>query len=148
VTSTVPAGPAGEVAVIELSLNTVNEVAAVVPKVTLVAPVKPVPVMVTEVPPATVPAVGITAVTVGVELGAPDITITALTCCPSTIEVIVATPKVVGVNIVVFMPDKVVPVMGWRLPLRPVSPYVIGIPSGTFPFATVLLPVESYVRLT
>ena len=40
-------------------------VAAVAPKLTAVAPVKPVPVMVTEVPPASGPAVGLTAVTVG-----------------------------------------------------------------------------------
>ena len=40
-------------------------VAATVPKTTLVAPVKPVPVMVTVVPPAGGPEVGETPVTVG-----------------------------------------------------------------------------------
>ena len=46
VTSTVPV-PAGEVAVMEVALLTVNAVAAVAPNLTAVAPVKPVPVMVT-----------------------------------------------------------------------------------------------------
>ena len=35
------------------------------PKLTALAPVKPVPVMVTELPPAIEPATGVTAVTVG-----------------------------------------------------------------------------------
>ena len=64
VTSTVPA-PAGAVAVIWVALLTVKPVAAVVPKSTAVAPVKFVPVIVTLVPPAGGPAVGLTAVTVG-----------------------------------------------------------------------------------
>ena len=65
VTSMGPTGPPGEVAVIEVSLLTVNVVAGVVPKVTLVAPVKPVPVMVTGVPPLIGPVVGEMPVTVG-----------------------------------------------------------------------------------
>ena len=48
VTSTAGPGPAGLVAVIVVSLTTVKLVAAVVPKSTAVAPVKPVPVIVTE----------------------------------------------------------------------------------------------------
>ena len=51
VTSTMPV-PAGLSAVIVVSLTTVTSVAAVVPKSTAVAPVKPVPVIVTNVPPA------------------------------------------------------------------------------------------------
>ncbi len=51
VTSTTPV-PAGLSAVIEVSLTTVTFVAGVVPKSTAVAPVKPVPVIVTSVPPA------------------------------------------------------------------------------------------------
>jgi hypothetical protein len=65
VTSTVPAEPAGEVALILVALTTVNEVAAVDPKLTAVAPVNPVPVIVTTVPPASGPALGRTAVTAG-----------------------------------------------------------------------------------
>ena len=63
--STAPALPAGDVAVIEVALLTVNEVAAVAPNFTAVAPVKLVPVMVTDVPPSVVPAVGLIEVTVG-----------------------------------------------------------------------------------
>ena len=50
--------PAGLSAVIEVSLTTVKFVAGIVPKSTAVAPVKPVPVIVTKVPPASGPAVG------------------------------------------------------------------------------------------
>ncbi|MNM52519.1 hypothetical protein D3C81_635980 [compost metagenome] len=63
-TSTVPV-PAGAVAVICVALLTVKPVAAVAPNVTAVAPVKRVPVMMTEVPPAAGPAVGDRLLTVG-----------------------------------------------------------------------------------
>jgi len=64
VTSTVPV-PAGEVAVIDVALLTTIPVAALAPNVTAEAPVSPVPVMVTLVPPARTPAFGLTPVTVG-----------------------------------------------------------------------------------
>ncbi len=64
VTSTVPV-PAGLSAVIVVPLTTVRFVAGVVPKSTAVAPVKPVPVIVTRVPPAVEPLVGLRPVTVG-----------------------------------------------------------------------------------
>jgi hypothetical protein len=67
VTSTVPAGLAGDVAVIEVSELTVKLVAATSPKKTPVAPVNPVPVTMTDVPPARVPEFGLTPVTVGAE---------------------------------------------------------------------------------
>ena len=63
--STVPAAWAGDVAVIDVSLLTVKPVAAVAPKFTAVAPVNPVPVIVTDVPPAAGPLLGVTLVTVG-----------------------------------------------------------------------------------
>ena len=66
VTFTVPAAPAGAVAVIEVEETTVTPVAAFAPKSTAVAPVKFVPVMVTLVPAVVGPAAGLTAVTVGV----------------------------------------------------------------------------------
>ncbi len=44
---------------------TVKLVAAVVPKLTALAPMKPVPVMVTEVPPVPAPSSGLRLVTVG-----------------------------------------------------------------------------------
>lgn len=56
---------AGETAVISVAETTLKLMAVMVPNVTLVAPVKPVPVMVTVVPPAVVPEVGATAVTAG-----------------------------------------------------------------------------------
>jgi hypothetical protein len=63
-TSTVPV-PDGDVAVICVEELTVNAVAAVPPNDTAVAPEKPVPVMITEVPPPVGPAVGEMPVTVG-----------------------------------------------------------------------------------
>ncbi len=57
--------PAGEVAVIEVAELTVKLVALVAPNFTAVAPVKPVPVTVTDVPPAAGPDVGEIEVTVG-----------------------------------------------------------------------------------
>ena len=63
VMSTVP-DPAGLVAVIEVALLTVNG-AIEVPKCTAVAPVKPVPVIITLVPPPVAPAVGEMLVTPG-----------------------------------------------------------------------------------
>jgi hypothetical protein len=65
VTSTVPA-PEGDVAMIELALVTVNAVAATLPNVTAVAPVKLLPEMVILVPPAAGPLVGEIEVTLGV----------------------------------------------------------------------------------
>jgi hypothetical protein len=64
VTSTVPL-PGGDVAVICVSLLTVNAVAAVEPNPTRVAPVKPVPVIVTVVEPLAGPEDGATLVTAG-----------------------------------------------------------------------------------
>ena len=65
VTSTVPAGPAGAGTVIDVVELTVTGVAAVVPKSTAVTPVKLVPIMVTEFPPAGSPELGLTELTVG-----------------------------------------------------------------------------------
>ena len=64
VTSTVPL-PAGDVAVIDVAELTVKLVALTAPNFTAVAPVRVVPVMVTNVPPAVGPDVGETDVTVG-----------------------------------------------------------------------------------
>ncbi len=65
VTSTVPAAAGFVVAVMDVSELTVKLDAAVAPKLTAVALVSPVPVMVTTVPPVVGPAPGLTAVTVG-----------------------------------------------------------------------------------
>jgi hypothetical protein len=53
------------VAVIVVSLTTVKFASATPPKVTPLAPVKPVPVMVTLVPPSVLPLAGVTLVTIG-----------------------------------------------------------------------------------
>ena len=63
-TSTVPT-PAGAVAVIDVAELTVTPAAAVTPNITAVTPVKLVPVIVTDVPPADGPDVGEIEVTVG-----------------------------------------------------------------------------------
>ena len=65
VTSTTPTAWAGVVAVIEVALVTLTAVAAAPPKLTAVAPVRLLPVIVTEVPPALGPLAGLTEVTVG-----------------------------------------------------------------------------------
>jgi hypothetical protein len=66
VTATGPAAWAGDTAVRLVALVNVTLVAAVPPKLTVEALVKLVPVMVTEVPPAVGPEVGVNPVTVGV----------------------------------------------------------------------------------
>ena len=64
-TLAVPAARAGVVQVMVVALTTTLFVAAVPPKVTFVAPVKPVPVSVTAEPPAVLPLFGLTLVSVG-----------------------------------------------------------------------------------
>ena len=64
VTSTVPL-PAGATAVIELSEFTARCGAAFAPKLTRVAPVKPLPAMLTVVPPASGPPAGEMPLTLG-----------------------------------------------------------------------------------
>ena len=66
VTLTMPAVPAGAVALIDVAETKVTAVPAFAPNFTVVAPLtKPVPVRVTTVPPATGPLDGLSAVTVG-----------------------------------------------------------------------------------
>ena len=64
-TDVAPAPPAGVTAVIWVSPVTVKLVAALPPKVTALAPVRPVPVIVTLVPPAVDPELGVALVIVG-----------------------------------------------------------------------------------
>ena len=64
VTSTVP-DPAGAMAVICVELTTVTLVALAVPNLTLVAPARLVPVIVTLVPPPVGPEAGLIPVTAG-----------------------------------------------------------------------------------
>ncbi len=60
-----PKEPAGAVAVICVAFTTVTFVAAVLPKLTAVAPVKSVPVIVTVAPPVVRSLAGLRMVTVG-----------------------------------------------------------------------------------
>jgi len=74
--------PAGETAVIESALLIVKLVAFKAPKCTAVAPVKLVPVMVTEVPPEGGPVDGLIPVTVGA--GGVDETVTVTVTSPES----------------------------------------------------------------
>ena len=65
VTSTVPAPAGAETAVTEVAEVTVKLAAAAGPKLAPVAALNPVPVMVTEVPPARGPDTGVMALTAG-----------------------------------------------------------------------------------
>ena len=67
-TLTAPAACAGVVAVIDVLLMTFTPVAAVPPRLAVAPARKPVPVMVTEVPPAAVPVLGVIEVMVGAGL--------------------------------------------------------------------------------
>ena len=68
VTVAAPATCAGVMAVIEVLLTTFTAVAAVPPRLTVAPARKPVPVIVTAVPPATGPAFGVIELTVGAGL--------------------------------------------------------------------------------
>jgi hypothetical protein len=65
VTVTAPAVPTGVVAVIVVAFTTTTLVAAALPNVTVAPVTKLVPVIVTAVPPAVDPLLGLTLVTVG-----------------------------------------------------------------------------------
>ena len=65
VTSAVPATFAGDVAVIDVEESTLSSLAGIPPKRTALAPVKPVPVIVTTVPPVAGPPFAESFVTVG-----------------------------------------------------------------------------------
>jgi hypothetical protein len=81
--STVPAEPLGDVAVICVALLTVKLLALVVLNLTAVAPVKLVPVIVTEVPPAVGPLTGLTDVTVGAGTVTVTLIVFVITAVPS-----------------------------------------------------------------
>jgi hypothetical protein len=69
-TFTAPAVLAGVTQVTDVELTTDTSVAAVPPKVTELVPLRFVPLMVTEVPPAVVPLTGLRLVIVGAGVGA------------------------------------------------------------------------------
>src|ERR1019366_2768871 len=72
VISVCQAGSAGDTAEMEVAELTTKLEAAVAPKLTALAPVRLVPVIVTEVPPALDPELGLTPVTVGGGTAVPE----------------------------------------------------------------------------
>ena len=72
ITSTAPEAWAGVVAEMLVAFSTVTELAAAPPKLTVAGATKPVPLIVTDVPPAVEPLVGATAVAEG---AAPNVTL-------------------------------------------------------------------------
>lgn len=124
VMSTVPV-PAGEVAVMEVGEFTVKPVAAVLPKVTAVAPVKPVPVMVTDVPLAARPDEGAIWVTSGA----------GIYVNWSAAEVALVPPVVVTVMSTVPVPTGDVAVMD-------VSEFMLKVLAAVLPKVTALAPVK------
>ena len=95
VTSTAPAAPAGDTAVICVADFTVKLVAFAAPNFTAVAAVRLVPVMVTLVPPLTVPLVGATPVTVGAG-GIATVNVTRFDSIPPHVSEYVYVPGVEG----------------------------------------------------
>ena len=86
-TATLPGLPDGEVAVISVSDTTFTLVAGALPKSTAVAPLRFVPVIVTEVPPVVGPEDGVTLVSVGAVEASERITMSALVCPTASQEV-------------------------------------------------------------
>ncbi len=109
VTSTMPV-PAGEVTVMEPAVSAVIVPGLALPKSTTVAFAKLVPVTVTMVPPATGPALGLTAATVGTAVyvkwsaldvfEVPPAVVTVMSCVPVPLgEVTVMEPAVSAVMV-------------------------------------------------
>jgi hypothetical protein len=115
---TVPADPAGAVAVICVALFTVKLVAGTAPKSTAVTPLKSVPVMVTELPPARKPLAGETAVTATLAVTVKLIGIVWL----SKVTVTVPLPVEEGVRVAAPTPAvSNVPVVSAGLAVTPVT---------------------------
>jgi hypothetical protein len=134
VTLTAPAACAGDVAVIWVAESTVNT-AEFDPNITVVAPVKLVPLMTTEVPPATGPEVGVKLVTAGaaaatyvnasgaapVPLGVVTVTDTPPAACAGVVAVICVSESTVKtaepeLNMTLVAPVNPVPVITTDVP--------------------------------
>jgi len=131
VTTTAPALPAGVVAVIVVLFTTTTFVAAAAPNVTAAPPTKFVPVIVTAVPPAVDPLLGLTLLTVGT---GPD-TAENVTIC------ITHGPDAVNVAVALLLPVVVTIMSSARSPsgevmMRAVNP----LPTVAFPVDTVFAP--------
>jgi hypothetical protein len=142
-TSTCPAvDVAGVVAVISVSLTTVKLVTAVPPTVTAVAPVKPVPVMVIEVPVETGPYVGETPVTVGTEVVPVKVNApVSVSVPPGAVMTTLAVPAVpagevavISVSLTTVRPVAVAPPMVTAVaPVKPVPVMVNEVPPAVVP---------------
>jgi len=127
--SAVPGVPGGLVAVMAVVPVTVKR-AGMLPNLTPVAPVKPVPVMVTGVPPDAGPETGEIPVTAG-GTARPEILIIAGTCCPSIPAMTIAVPPDDGVKSVCDIPDTVPAGPGDTDPGPETTVNETGIASGT-----------------
>jgi hypothetical protein len=139
VISTVPV-PAGEVAVILVAELTVKLEALLIPNLTTVAPVNPVPVRVTEVPPVAGPFAGEMPVIVGayVNWSAADVALVP----PGVVTVISTVPVPAGdlmVSVVAELTVRTVPAVEPNLtavaPVNPVPVTVTVVPPATGPAA-------------
>jgi hypothetical protein len=146
VTFTVPV-PAGLTAVIEVAELTVKLVAAVVPNCTAVAPVKPVPVTVTLLPPAVGPLVGLMPVTVGAALYVNWSAELVALVPPEVVTVTFTVPVPAGLTAVIEVADltvklvaAVVPNCTAVAPMKPVPVTVTLLPPAVGPLVG-LMPI-------
>jgi hypothetical protein len=144
--------PAGLTTVTELALTTVTLVAGAVPKRTAVAPVKPVPMIATEVPPAAGPDVGLRPVTVGpyanVSAGglAGDVPLAAVTVT-STAPVPAGLTVEMDVALTTVKLAAVVPKSTAVTPVKPVPVIVTGVAPAAGPKAGLkLVTVVGVIR--
>jgi hypothetical protein len=131
VTVTAPALPAGVVAVIVVLFTTATFVAAVLPNVTAAPATKFVPVIVTAVPPAVDPLLGLTLLTVGT---GPETAANVAIC-------ITQGPEPLSVAVALLLPAVVTTMSSARslsgvVMIRAVNP----LPAAAFPVPTVFAP--------
>jgi hypothetical protein len=142
-TSTIPAAWVGEVMVILVLEFTVRLVPGVVPNLTAVAPVNPVPVTVSRVPPAVGPLVGEIAVIVG---AAPYVNLSAATIAlvpPGVVTLTSTTPAIWAGEVMVILVleftvrlvPAVVPNLTAVAPVNPVPVIVTTVPPAVGPLA-------------
>jgi len=136
VIGTVPV-PAGATAVIWVAETTVNDVAAVAPKLTPVAPVNPAPVNVTDVPPLTSPETGKIEINTGTGTYVKE---TPLLTPPTVVTVIGTVPVPAGATAVIWVAETTVndvaavaPKSTAVAPVNPVPVNVTDVPPVTGP---------------
>jgi hypothetical protein len=157
--STGPVEPAGLVVLIEVSLLTVREVASTPPNSTAVAPVKPVPVTVTEVFPPRGPAEGVTLLTAGTEsyvnssegdvAEVPPAVVTTISTGPAEPAGLVAVKEVVLVFVMVTEAAGVVPKSTVVPGVKPVPVTVTDVPPASGPadgLTAVTVGTPSYLK--